>query len=163
MMKSSAKQSSRTRSTAPKQSTPRTRSTCTSQSAGSRLGRSVKKVAKQTLRDMLLSKTFHTSFKVLAWVSLSVGVVYGGFIAVDHTFANQVVVSKSEIVRSAAKHIMLPEGEPVTVVRVQDAETLKKQQGFYTNVKIGDYVIVYPDIVVIYDLRNDKIVATKAL
>lgn len=61
-----------------------------------------------------------------------------------------------------AKHTPLPEGEPEAVVRVQDPESLKKQNNLYENVKEGDYIVIYPTLAVVYDLRNDHIVALKS-
>jgi hypothetical protein len=41
---------------------------------------------------------------------------------------------------------------------VTDAEALKKQQPvFFSNVKNGDHVIIYPDMALIYDYQNNKI------
>lgn len=122
---------------------------------------SVKRRSKQALRDMLLSKLFHTGFKVVVGVLLFSGVSYGLYSYFNPTLKNDVVVSKSEIVDRVSKLTTIPEGEPDAVVRVQDPETLKKQNIFYTNVKEGDYIVMYPKIAVIYDLRNNSIVAEK--
>lgn len=122
---------------------------------------SVKRRSKQALRDMLLSKLFHTGFKIVVGVLLFSGVSYGLYSYYNPTLKNDVVVSKSEIVDRVSKLTAIPEGEPDAVVRVQDPETLKKQNIFYTNVKEGDYIVMYPKIAVIYDLRNNSIVAEK--
>ncbi len=87
--------------------------------------------------------------------------LYGAYAWIGNTLANDIVVSKSEILTRVAKKVELPKGEPDAVVRVQDADTLKKQQGFYADVKEGDYIVMYPGLAVIYDLRNDSIVALK--
>ena len=122
---------------------------------------SVKRRSKQALRDMLLSKLFHTGFKIVVGVLLFSGVSYGLYSYYNPALKNDVVVSKSEIVDRVSKLTTIPEGEPDAVVRVQDPETLKKQNIFYTNVKEGDYIVMYPKIAVIYDLRNNSIVAEK--
>lgn len=134
----------------------------TSRSGGfSKLTRSTKHFSKRTLRDILLSKTLHSSFKVLVGIMVVGSALYGAYALIGDTLANDVVVSKSEILTRVAKKVELPKEEPEAVVRVQDAETLKKQQGFYADVKEGDYIVMYPGLAVIYDLRNDSIVALK--
>jgi hypothetical protein len=127
----------------------------------SKIARSTKRYGKQTLRDLLLSKTFNSGFKVLIGVLISGTALYGAYAFIGNTFANDIVVSKSEILARAAKHADLPSGNPDAVVRVQDPETLKKQNDFYANVKEGDYIIMYPNVAIIYDLRNDSVVALK--
>lgn len=88
--------------------------------------------------------------------------LYGAYALIGNSVANDVVVSKSEIVARVGKHIELPAGDPEAVVRVQDAETLQKQAPLYENVKEGDYILIYPSLAVVYDLRNDRIVALKS-
>lgn len=158
------KTSTRTQSkTAPKKAV-RTRTASTKsvrQSPLSRIARSTKRYGKQTLRDLLLSKTFHTTFKVVIGLMISCSALYGAYAFIGNTFANDIVVSKSEILARVAKHTELPSGEPDAVVRVQDAGVLKKQNDFYINVKEGDYIVMYSKVAIIYDLRNDSIVALK--
>lgn len=127
----------------------------------SRITSSTKRYGKQTLRELLLSKTFHTAFKIVIGLMISSSAMYAGYAYMENTLANDVVVSKSEIIARIAKHTTLPNEEPEAVVRVQDAETLKKQNDFYENVKEGDYIVVYPKLAVIYDLLGDSIVAMK--
>ena len=88
--------------------------------------------------------------------------MYGAYAFIGNSVVNDVVVSKSEIIARVAKHTELPTEEPEAVVRVQDAETLQKQAALYGNVKEGDYILVYPSLAVVYDLRNDRIVALKS-
>jgi len=126
-----------------------------------RIARNTKRYGKQTLRDLLLSKTFSNSFKVIIGCLIIGSALYGAYAFIGNTFANDVVVSKSEILSMVAKHTSLPIGDPDAVVRVQDAGTLQKQNEFYTNVKEGDYIVMYPELAIIYDLRNDSIVALK--
>ncbi|MDB5260007.1 MAG: hypothetical protein JWN37_238 [Candidatus Nomurabacteria bacterium] len=127
----------------------------------SKITRSTKRFGKQTLRDILLSKTFHSSFKVLIGLLISGTALYGAYAFIGNTFANDIIVSKSEILARVGKHTDLPQDLPEAVVRVQDPDILKKQQAFYENVKEGDYIIIYPKLAVIYDLRNDSIIALK--
>ena len=76
--------------------------------------------------------------------------------------SNTIVVSEAEIVARVRKHTTLPEGKPTSIVRVKDADALRAQHIFYKDVKEGDYIIMYPDRVIIYDLRDDSVVAQKA-
>jgi hypothetical protein len=125
------------------------------------MARSTKRYGKQTLRDLLLSKTFHSTFKVFVGLLISGSALYGAYAFIGNSVSNDVVVSKSEILARVGKHTQLPEGEPEAVVRVQDPETLQKQNSLYENVKEGDYIVIYPTLAVVYDLRNDRIVALK--
>lgn len=128
----------------------------------SRVARSAKRYGKQTLRDLLLSKTFHGAFKVVVGLLISGSALYGAYAFIENSVANDIVVSKSEIISRVAKHVVLPEGEPEAVVRVQEPETLKKQNNLYENVKEGDYIVIYPTLAIVYDLRNDRIIAFKS-
>ncbi|MEZ0208798.1 MAG: hypothetical protein ACAH17_01320 [Candidatus Paceibacterota bacterium] len=128
----------------------------------SQFARSTKRYGKQTLRDILLSKTFHSGFKVLIGLLVSGSALYGAYAFIGTTIANDVVVSQSEIIARISKHTELPEGDPEAIVRVQDPETLQKQAALYENVKEGDYIVIYPTVAVVYDLRNDHIVALKS-
>lgn len=127
----------------------------------SKITHSTKRFGKQTLRDILLSKTFHKSFKVLIGFMITGTALYGAYAFIDNSISGGVVISQSEILFRVSKHTHLPSSEPNAVVRVQDAETLKKENSFYENIKEGDYIIIYPELAVIYDLRDDSIVGLK--
>lgn len=124
--------------------------------------RSTKRYGKRTLRDILLSKTFHASFKVMLGLLISGTALYGAYAFIGNSVDNNVIVSQSEIISRISKHTELPAGDPEAIVRVQDPETLQKQAALYENVKEGDYIVVYPTLAVVYDLRNDRIVALKS-
>lgn len=128
----------------------------------SRIARTTKRYGKQTLREILLSKTFHSSFKIFFGLLVAGTAMYGAYAFIGNSVVNDVVISKSEIIARVGKHIELPPGEPEAVVRVQDAETLQKQAILFENVKEGDYILMYPSLAVVYDLRNDHIVALKS-
>lgn len=165
-MKSSAKVNQRTTSRTAVKSAPKksisSRVLRKNTSSLSRIGHAAKRYGKQTLRDLLLSKTFHSTFKVFIGLLISGSALYGAYAFIGNSIVNDVVVSKSEILARVAKHTPLPEGEPEAVVRVQDPESLKKQNNLYENVKEGDYIVIYPTLAVVYDLRNDHIVAMKS-
>lgn len=130
-------------------------------STASKLTHVAKRHGKQILKKVLLSKLFHTTFKVFVGLLIVGASLYGCYAYFTKSFANDVVVSKSEIVDRVSKLINLPDGEPEAVVRVEDAETLKKQNIFYENIKSGDYIIMYPKMAIIYDLLNNSIVSIK--
>ena len=136
--------------------------TATSQSRGkSTLSRKLKRYGKQTLRDVLLSHTFHAGFKVLIGLLIGTSALYGAYALIGTSVQKDIIVSQSEIIARIGKHVELPNSAPDAVVRVQDPETLKKQAALYENVKEGDYIVVYPTMAVVYDLYNDRIVALK--
>jgi hypothetical protein len=121
----------------------------------------LKRFAKQGVRSMLLSPVFHSSFKIVGTAAIVVSMLYGSYLYIGKTFANEVVVSQSEIVARVAKLTSLPAEDPYEIVRVQDEEDLRKQNPFYKEVKEGQYILIYKNIAVIYDLRNNSIVGIK--
>ncbi|MBP6888502.1 MAG: hypothetical protein KBC21_02245 [Candidatus Pacebacteria bacterium] len=123
--------------------------------------RRVKKQSKTLFRAALLSSSFQRSIKVIVGVVFVSSSLYGIYHLVGKTFANEVVISKSEIVSRVAKLTPLPVNEPYDVVRVEDGGSLQKQNEFYKEVKEGDYILMYKDVAVIYDLRNNTIVAMR--
>lgn len=133
----------------------------TKQSTQSLYAKKLKRYAKQGVRSMLLSPVFHSSFKIVTTAIIVVSMLYGSYLYIGKTFANEVVVSQSEIVARVAKLTSLPAEEPYEIVRVQDEEDLRKQNPFYKDVKEGQYILIYKNIAVIYDLRNNSIVGIK--
>ncbi len=117
--------------------------------------------AKRTLRYILLSKTFQITVKAMLFVMLLSTGLYGAYAVIENTVAEDIIISKSEIINRVMKLTTLPNENPEAVVRVENPENLQKQNSFYSGVKEGDYIIVYPELAVIYDLRNDAIVGLK--
>lgn len=134
-----------------------------SRGALSSVAKSAKRYGKQTLRELLLSKTFHAGFKMMIGVLISGSALYGAYAFIGNSIEHDVVVSESEIIERVGKHTQLPEGQPEAIVRVQDPETLRGQNPLYEQVKEGDYIVMYPTLAVVYDLRNDHIVALKSV
>lgn len=126
------------------------------------MAHAAKRYGKQTLRDILLSRTFHAGFKVLVGLVIGGSALYGAYAFIGNSVANEVVISESEILTRIGKHTRLPIGKPIEVARVEDPENLRNQAGLYENVKEGDYIVIYPSLAVVYDLRNDRIVALKS-
>jgi hypothetical protein len=121
----------------------------------------MKRYAKQGVKSMLLSPVFHSSFKIVTTAVVVVSMLYGSYLYIGKTFANEVVVSQSEIVARVAKLTPLPNEAPYEIVRVQDEDDLRKQNPFYKDVKEGQYILIYKNMAVIYDLRNNSIVGIK--
>lgn len=124
---------------------------------------SVRRYGKRTLRDMLLSKTMHAGFKVMFGLLIGGSALYGAYAVIQRTVADEVIVTESEILSRVRKHVALPEGKPDTVVRVQEPDTLRGQNTLFEGVEEGNYIIMYPTVAVVYDLRNDKIVAMRVV
>ena len=121
----------------------------------------VKRNSKTSLKKLLLSSYFQKVVTAFVTFLVLSACFYGVYRYFNASLANDVVVSQSEIIDRVAKLTALPQEKPEAVVRVEDAETLKKQNIFYENVKVGDYVVVFSKVAVIYDLRNNTIVAIK--
>jgi hypothetical protein len=64
-----------------------------------------------------------------------------------------------DIIRALKKHILVPEGSP-QIAEVQDSEKLKETQAFFKDVKNGDVVIIYPDIIFVYRPSADIVIAS---
>jgi hypothetical protein len=127
----------------------------------SQIERRIKRSLKLVLKSILLSRSFHSVSKMSATALIVVPMLYGSYIYIGKTFANEVIVSQSEIIARVAKLTSLPQEEPYEIVRVQDQDDLRKQNPFYKDVKEGDYIIMYKNAAIIYDLRNNAIVAMK--
>lgn len=81
---------------------------------------------------------------------------------ISGTMAKYIVMSESEILRRVGTHTALPTTPPTSIVRVKDAEALRAQHMFYKDVKEGDYIIIYNNRVIIYDLRADAVIGEKS-
>lgn len=123
--------------------------------------RKITRYTKQGVKSLLLSPLFHSAFRVIATVVVSCGLLYSSYLFIGKTFANEVVVSQSEIVTRVGKLTPLPKEQPYEIVRVQDEELLRKQNVFYKDVKEGDYILMYKNLAVIYDLRNNVVLGVK--
>lgn len=113
------------------------------------------------LRNMLLSRLFNLSIKTGLVGMITFSALYGAYALIGTNVAKDVIVSKSEIINRVGTLTELPKSAPEAVVRVGDPTTLRKQNAFYDGIKEGDYIVVYPSLAVIYDLRNNVIVGLK--
>lgn len=131
---------------------------------GSGLGKitsRLKKFSKRATRSILLSSPFQYSVKALGVGVIVASSLYGVYHFAGKTFANEVIISKSEIVSRVSKLAPVPEEPPYDVVRVEDGVNLQKQNPFYKDVKEGDYILIYKDMAIVYDLRSNAIVAMR--
>ena len=126
-----------------------------------RIKKKIKLGGKKLLKKVLLSKVFHKGFRYSVIAIIVVLSLYGIYAIFNKDLTNNVIVSESEIINRVSKHISLPNDKPISVIRVDDADTLRKQNDFYKDVKTGEYVLIYEKTIIIYDLMNDSIVARK--
>jgi len=68
------------------------------------------------------------------------------------------VLEKQELLEKIKKHIVLPSEDEPLIVRINNAEDLKKNQAFFTNSKDNDILIVYQDKALIYRLDEDLLI-----
>ncbi len=63
------------------------------------------------------------------------------------------------VLAAASRHLDLPNEEP-TVGRISDADVLISQQGFYSGVENGDYLVIYPrsSKAILYSLERDILI-----
>lgn len=138
------------------------RKTVTTKSS-SPLVKKMKRYTKQGVKSMLLSSWFHSTCKIVSVAVIVIGTLYSSYLYIGKTFANEVVVSQSEIVSRVGKLTQLPQEVPDEIVRVQDPEDLKKQNPFYRDIEEGDYILMYKSVAVIYNLRDNRIVGVKRI
>ncbi len=101
-------------------------------------------------------KTLFT-LSLLAALFVTIGVSYKYVQAkMDETDS----FSDTYILEKVSKHVALPSGKPLSLVRVEDPARLQKENPFYTNVKEGDYILAYPKLFIIYDAVHDEIEGT---
>ncbi len=124
----------------------------------------IKKIIKRRLKSFLLSKLLHVGFYFILVIVVGVSILWGLYNIMKPVLRNNVVVSQSEIITRVSKLVTLPQNEsPDAIVRVEDADILQKQSDFYrsSGVKEGDYILMYPSVAIIYDLRNNTVIAVK--
>ncbi len=116
----------------------------------------IKKIKKTNFSFLYISPRYLVSFLVVVVIFGSAS--YGVYALIDK-INSEVVVSEQEIISRVKKHLEIPSDNPQSVVRVEDASTLKSQNEFFKDVKEGDYVILYENMAIIYDLKKDQVEA----
>ncbi|HYF05008.1 MAG TPA: hypothetical protein VEA59_02440 [Patescibacteria group bacterium] len=76
---------------------------------------------------------------------------------------SEAVKEAENILDRVAKHIDLPQGEKPQVARVTDASKLKSKFPSLSNVKTGDYLVVYSTWTAVYDPEDDKLTTVTPL
>lgn len=67
-------------------------------------------------------------------------------------------LEKQELFEKIKKHIVLPSQEEPLIVRIDNAEELKKRQSFFENSQDNDILIVYQDKALIYRSDEDLLI-----
>ena len=110
-------------------------------------------------------KRFSKSFFIIALIVIILG--FAAYYFIDYKSilngGNSKVASSTintegiKILAQLGKIIVLPLDVNPVIASVTNADTLKSQQAFFTNVKNGDWLIVYPDLAIIFDAKANKI------
>lgn len=66
-------------------------------------------------------------------------------------------INQEMVLERLGTQFVLPEIEPTKVMRVSDAKELSIQDEFYRNIKNGDYIIVYDNLMLIYSFDQKLI------
>lgn len=90
-----------------------------------------------------------TSFLVIVFIT-----VYAMFLT-NHT--NAETITQKTILNKLSQTLTLPDQPITSVMRVSNAEELAKENAFYKDVKNGDYIIVFQNMVIIYDFNKGLI------
>ena len=125
------------------------------------LKKKLKLESKRFFKKILLSKIFHKGFRLVMITIIVTSALYGVYAMFNKNLSDNVIVSESEIISRVAKLVSLPNTKILSLMRVDNADVLRKQNDFYKDVKEGEYVLAYEKMIIIYDLRNDAIVAKK--
>ena len=64
-------------------------------------------------------------------------------------------LENADILERVRSHIMLPEGNPNKIIRINNIEALRAQNSFYKGLEAGDFIIIYTKKAYIYDSRHD--------
>ena len=81
----------------------------------------------------------------------------------SHVSVEGNIKTNSDLEKYVGRLIELPKEQPVARFKVRDVEALKAQSDFYKDIKIGDYLLVYPSLIIIYDANKDIIIKTMSL
>ena len=73
------------------------------------------------------------------------------------------IMSQEDVIKSLATRINLPKEDMSMFAKVKDPVSLEKESGFYTGIKRGDYIVLYPSLAVIYDAEEEKIIRSMPL
>lgn len=107
-------------------------------------------------RRISFSKLLRMSFLFVAFLSITFVVLYGLFL---YNKTNAESVNQDVVLKELSQIIVLPDEPVVSLVRVSDAKKLANQNSFYqsANLANGDYIIIYKDIIIIYNFDKNLI------
>lgn len=84
-------------------------------------------------------------------------VIYKSFQSVKNYSESSIIISESEIIKRVETLTTLPNEAPLSIVRVENSEILRSQNSFYADIKEGDYIIMYKEKAIVYDVRKNVI------
>jgi uncharacterized protein YneF (UPF0154 family) len=65
----------------------------------------------------------------------------------------------AEIKKAVAKHLLLNDGVEPSIAKIQDVDSLKKDNpDFYKDAKNNDYILIFPKRAVIYNQQQDIVI-----
>lgn len=111
-------------------------------------------MAKRKKRGISLGKLLRLAFVSIALVFILIAAFYG-IIMGSKTSAES--INQEMVLEKLGTQLVLPEVEPNKVMRVSDAKELALQDEFYKNVKNGDYIILYDNLMLIYNFDQKLI------
>ncbi len=77
---------------------------------------------------------------------------------IDTTDISEHTYSQSELVSRISKHIIVPQEDISMLVKVKNAESLRTQDQIYADIKNDDYILIYPNLAIIYDAKTDEVI-----
>jgi hypothetical protein len=99
-----------------------------------------------------------SAFKLLRLIFVSSASVFILFIVlygvIKSNKSNAESITQDTVISQLSKNINLPEGGPISVMRVSDAKSLSNQEDLYKNIKNGDYIIIFKSMVLVYDFDS---------
>lgn len=63
-----------------------------------------------------------------------------------------------EIINNLSKIANIPDEEIDAFNKVSDPDTLANQSPLFKGIKKGDYIVLYPSLIVLYDAENNKVI-----
>lgn len=109
---------------------------------------------KKNQRRISVFKLSKVVFLSTSFVAIVIIVVYGIFLS---TKTNAESITQDTVLTQLSRQLILPDQELLSIMRVSNAKELANQDDFYKNVKNGDYIIVYQNMVLVYDFDDSLI------
>lgn len=76
----------------------------------------------------------------------------------DSRAADRDELYESDVIERVSAHMTLPTDRLEVMFKIRDPAMLAGQSNLYEGVKRGDYILIYPQLVVIYDARADTVI-----